>query len=202
MKKIVFLMVAVLFVFSLIGCADTVVGPAGPGGVVGSPPNPLGDGVKSAKYIRLPGSIVSRGMSGAFTDPDESLCTEPESVYIFYADKSIVQYKPLEGYYSLLADAARLTCEIHNRDFAEAPWDYIAVNPPLPPPPVTSNDPVLEPLHIAFCDDNGVIYWEMVAVDNADYDRIVNTSTLITELERWNRDNDPDCHAVLGGRLP
>lgn len=160
-------------------------------------PGDMGD-VKSAKWIRLPGAIVSRGAMGAFYDPDEALCTEPESIYLFYDDFSIVQYKPLEGYYANLAQRGRLTVEIHNRDNPDALWDLIAVGPPPPPPPITSNDPVLDPLVVAFVDDTGTIQWSYTAEDNTDYDRVL--TVLQMTLEIHNRDNDPDCHIVLGGR--
>jgi hypothetical protein len=209
MKKILFIM---LILVSLVSCTSPIIPdvvepviavgpevPAGPDGTVATPPNPFGDSVKSANYIRQPGSIVSRGLAGAFTDPDEGLCNEPETIYIFYDDNSIVRYKPNEGQYSMIADSARYTCDLHNRDNPTIPWDYITVAPLPPPPPVTSNDPVLEPLHLALVDDTGYIWYEYTMPNNAEYDYAV--SVIHYDLEIWNRDHDPDCHVVYGGRL-
>jgi hypothetical protein len=208
-KKFSFLFIVLAF---LVSCASPVINqpvqtlaptvtpdqPIQSTQAIPSPPNVVGD-VKLAKYIRLPGSIVSRGNFGVFTDPDESKCTDPESVYIFFDDNSIVQYKPYEGGYSNLADRARITIELRLRDWPDAPWDYVAVPPTPPPPPVTEFDPILKPLTIAFCDDTGVIRWSYTATDNADYDRVLGVLAMTLELH--NRDNDPDCHVVYGGKV-
>lgn len=125
-------------------------------------------------------------------------CDQDGWGYIFYEDEAVIGYEPFPENISLMHDAIRVTVELHNRDNPDKPWDFINVGMPVWIPD-TSHDPVLAPLVVAFCDDTGAIRWQYTAEDNADYDRVLGVLAL--QLELWNRDNDPDCHVVLGGRV-
>jgi hypothetical protein len=167
-----------------------------------APPLPaaMGD-VKLAKWIRLPHAIVSRGAMGAFTDPDEATCTEPDSIYLFYDDMSIVQYKPLDGQYANLAMRGHITVELHNRDNPDALWDYVAVAPPYVDPTVVTPDPdPVPPAGVAYYVTKTHTIAETYAYEPGGQTWASWCTAVALNLELTNRDRpaDDQWHQVLG----
>lgn len=198
MKRLFFLVLAILAMASCQNPANIsvqqVLAPAIPAGWEGM--------VDEAKYIRTPNVIASRTIlvdGRIVDDPIAAMCTEVETVYMFYSDNSVVQFFPIPGRYDLLMRCAQIDVELHNRDNPNDLWGAICVGPPPPPPANTSNDPVIAPLQYALVDEAGVIHMIYTCDDNADY--LASDIRWQQYLELYNRDNDPDCHIVRGGTL-
>lgn len=146
----------------------------------------------STKWLRHP-----YGKGIADDDPIAEHCNEPGWSYIFYDDLAVIGYEPLPDNTTVMHDAVRLTVELHNRDNPLAEWDYINVAPIQPPPPVTSNDPVLGHWQVALVLDDGTIVQFYQAVYDWEWNMWKSSSMALT-LELYNRDNDPDAHLVWG----
>ena len=66
-----------------------------------------------------------------------------------------------------------------------------------PPPPDTSNDPVLGKWQVAFCLDDGSIVWGPYTAE-FEWNWTTWKTTVPLDLESYNRDHDPDAHIVWG----
>lgn len=147
--------------------------------------------VSSVRYIRVP----SRGIANG--DPVASLCNVTGCVYMFYHDESVIEYTPLEDCYSILKQAANITCESHNMDFPYLPWDYIANDPPVIPID-TSNDPVLGLWQVAYVLESGEIVKFYQAESLEEFQSWKNLNIINLMLESYNQDYNPDAHVVWG----
>jgi hypothetical protein len=134
----------------------------------------------------------------ALDDPIAQYCTEPGWSYMFYDDGAVIGIEPFPENVSITQQAVWLTVTAHNQEYPNEPWGYINVPPVGPPPPITSNDPILGKWQFAICLDDGSI------VDGpytAEFDfnwAFFKESTARAQLEAYNRDHDPDAHIVWG----
>ena len=208
MRHILILIVSSVFLFA--SCVDPIVGgnPAASPSASPSPavatktatdiPEGYADVVKAAWILRAAGA--SRGL--ADTDPLKSSCTEQGSVYFFKDDNSLTQYESIDtaAYYDLKT-RAKNSVECQNTINPGSPWDYIAIDPPAPPPVVYKNDPKLAQYEIAIVSnaDDGEICQDWKLTNLADYnDALTKVGAM---LEQWNTitHKDKPGHLVYGG---
>jgi hypothetical protein len=158
----------------------------------------------SYKWMRKPIKPSSKSYARsvvyniAIGDPIAEYCTEPGWAYIFYNDQAVIGYEPFPNRVDVMHNAVKITVESRNLQYPNEPWGFINVPMPSPPPPVTSNDPVLGKWQFALCDDLGEI------VDGpytAEFDfnwTFFKESTAAQLLEIYNLEHDPDAHIVWG----
>ena len=140
MKTILFL--SLIFLVSCvdptkIGHQDDPSAPSDPG-TTGGPDLPVYvppamDGAKETIVLRAPhGYAISASRSRgviALSDPIIGACNEPGSVYMFYSEGALVQYKPEDGNYTAFSLTAKITVELHNSTNPESDWwDFVSVS--------------------------------------------------------------------------
>lgn len=203
-----FLLFSLIALAVLFSCQNTIA----PGGTEpdysNDPRLKMFDSPESA-FIAYPGGALAREATedpkGINKDPKvKEKCNKQKHSYMFFDDEAVIEYAPppgdLDG--SILANAARIEVELHNRDNPEALWwDYIFV--PIPTvPPVTTNDPILAKWQWAFCLDDGTIVDSYQCTSLQEFLNCKSvepwSSAMRVQLEIYNRDHDPDAHVVWG----
>jgi hypothetical protein len=155
---------------------------------------------KSSVWIRYP-TKASKSIryNIADGDPAAALCTEPGWAYLFYNDGAVIGYQPYPERIDLVQYAVKLTVESHNMEKPEEEWGYINVPMPAPPPPDTSNDPVLGKWQTCFClDDGTVVMGPLTAEFEWNWIEWKTGNSLKITLESYNLEHDPDAHIVWG----
>ena len=155
-------------------------------------------GAKSVKWLRRPVTSREVVFNIADGDPIAAYCTEPGWAYIFYNDQAVIGYEPFPDRIDVMHRAVEITVVSHNLEKPNEEWGYINVPPIAPPPPITTNDPILGKWQYALCLDTG----EVVAGPyTAEYDfewQMWKEGVVRLTCELYNRDNDPDAHIVWG----
>ena len=170
--------------------------PAVPGdtGTLTDPRLSLVSSAADAKWIRKP----TRARGIATGDPVAALCVTPAWSYMFYDDGAVIGYEPFPDDNGVMANAVAITVESHNMGFPDAQWDYINVPPIAPPPPVTSNDPVLGEWQVCLYIDSGEIVKGIYTAE-FDFNWVAFKSTIPLEVESYNLAHpDNKAHAVWG----
>ena len=212
MKKILFaIFFAVLFLSceQLQGNKDT-----GPVDHIENPPPVVVDYSKdprlsafsaaSTEWINYPSTAPSTAERAIKKDKDIlDKCNKSGWNYMFYDDEAVIGYEPVEGDYSVMLNAVKITIESHNLDHPDKKWDYHTVSPPAPPPPVTSNDPVLGVWQTALCTDDGHI---VLGPYTAEFDwnwEGWKGGIMALQCESYNLDHpDNKAHVVWGTEKP
>lgn len=148
----------------------------------------------SAKMLRA-GTKTGRAITPG--DPILAYCVAPGWVYLFYEDGAVIGYEPFPDNVSVLHAAAVYEVSLHNREYPDAPWDYIAVPMPVVGPD-TSHDPVMGVWQVALVlDDGSIAQGPYTAETEAEWN-IWKSGTARTQLDTYNATHDDDAHLVWG----
>jgi len=112
-------------------------------------------------------AVVSKNIV-ATDDPAAKFCTTEGSFYMFYGDKSIIEYSIKQDEWYTMMRACIVTKELYEYEGKE--FDYIAIPRYIPPYVPENKEPVVPLLHFYILDkDNNLMYdYDIQAIEPSD----------------------------------